>query len=99
MPGIMTCVEFPDEDVQLAVIRTLQELARHGYSQLIDDNMPAIITLVADDDMSVREAVVVFLAEIARKSSYIGAAVWTEISTLYRGAQNCNQPQHSCDRH
>ncbi|KAJ6572193.1 armadillo-type protein [Mycena capillaripes] len=68
MPGIMTCVEFPDEDVQLAVIRTLQELARHGWFQHIDDNMPVIITLVADDDTSVREAVVVFLAEIARKT-------------------------------
>jgi fructoselysine-6-P-deglycase FrlB-like protein len=67
----MTCVEFPDEDVQLAVIRTLQELARHGWFQHINDNMPAIITLVADDDTSVREAVVVFLAEIARKGSYI----------------------------
>ncbi|KAJ6546071.1 armadillo-type protein [Mycena vulgaris] len=68
VPGIMTSVEFPDEDVQLAVIRTLQELARHDWWQHIDDNMPAIITLVADDDTSVREAVVVFLAEIARKN-------------------------------
>ncbi|KAJ7756541.1 armadillo-type protein [Mycena olivaceomarginata] len=67
VPGIMTCVEFPDEDVQLAVIRTLQELARHGWFQHINDNMTTIITLVADDDTSVREAVVVFLAEIARK--------------------------------
>jgi hypothetical protein len=67
----MTCVEFPDEDVQLAVIRTLQELARHGWFQHINDNMTTIITLVADDDTSVREAVVVFLAEIARKGSCI----------------------------
>jgi hypothetical protein len=54
---------------------------------------------VADDDTSVREAVVVFLAEIARNSSYIWAADWTEILTLYRWAQNRNQPKHSSDRH
>ncbi|KAK7014371.1 armadillo-type protein [Favolaschia claudopus] len=67
VPGIMSCVVFPDEDVQLAVVRTLHELVRQNWFQHINDNMQVIITLVADDDTSVREAVVEFLAEIARK--------------------------------
>ncbi|KAJ7189924.1 armadillo-type protein [Mycena pura] len=67
--GIMSCAEFPDEDVQLAVIRTLHELVKHDRFQDIKDNMPHIIKLLADDDASVREAVVDFLAEIATKDT------------------------------
>ncbi|KAF7357065.1 hypothetical protein MSAN_01300400 [Mycena sanguinolenta] len=68
--NIMNCISFNDNDVRLAVIRTLQELAKNErFKDVIDNNMSDILGLVSDVDRSVRAAAIDFVSDLAGKNS------------------------------
>ncbi|KAJ7724594.1 armadillo-type protein [Mycena olivaceomarginata] len=72
--SIVDCTSFYDEDVRLAAIRTLQELAKHERFQvIIHNNMSEILRLVSDEDSSVRAAAIDFVSELAGNASFQSA--------------------------
>ncbi|KAJ7349845.1 armadillo-type protein [Mycena albidolilacea] len=72
--SIVDCTSFYDEDVRLAAIRTLQELAKHERFQvIIQHNMSEILRLVSDGDSSVCAAAIDFVSELAGNVSFQSA--------------------------
>ncbi|KAJ7715891.1 armadillo-type protein [Mycena metata] len=66
--SILACTRFPNNNVQLATIRTLQELANQKrFYSIIDKGIFNILTLALDEDSRVRAAAVDFVSELAEK--------------------------------